>query len=63
MICDECKYKGDLKITIKPHIIYNGERCTNSNCIFFKCPISGLEKSGLTRCKKFKEKNNARSIE
>ena len=63
MICNECKFKTDIKFSDERGIIYNGERCGNTNCIFFKCPISGLEKSGLTRCKRFKEKTNARSIE
>ena len=63
MICDNCKYKGVLPEDCEQYIIYAGGRCINSNCIFYKCPISGLVKSGLTRCKKFKEKNNAQSIE
>ena len=60
--CDKCAYRGYLgDETHEDHngysttTIYNGIRCTNSNCIFFRSPCKPLIDAGLDNCKGFKE--------
>lgn len=50
--CDDCIYNDLLSDKIKTNTPeYVGKRCCNKNCILYKCPIDGLRKLPLTKCK------------
>ena len=54
--CDTCIYNDFLSNKVKTNTPdYVGKRCCNKGCILYKCPIDGLRKLPLTKCKHQKE--------